>query len=132
MSDYNTPSEVELTTEHIAFVSKAGASDVFIDLLTFPKEEAGVSRHSIRQEIREEVYWGRISPENDPAAFSPRGGHFFSAMWDGELFWAWTRADLNNKMLLQECFGFDRIVQDGVACGEPIEYVERMVTEPAL
>jgi hypothetical protein len=132
MSDYNTPSEVELTTEHTAFVSKAGASDVFMDLLTFPKEEGGVSRHSIRQEIKEEVYWGHISPENDPATFSPRGGHFFSAMWDGDLFWAWTRADLNNKMLLRECFGFDRIIRDGIEEGEPTEYVERMVTEPAL
>jgi hypothetical protein len=53
-------------------------------------------------------------------------------MWKGDLFWAWTRADLNNKLLLRECFGFDRIIADGIAEGEPTEYVERMVTEPAL
>ena len=130
MNEYESVSDVVLTNEHIRFMSKAGASDLFIDLLTFPKEAAGVPRHSIREEVRKYVYWGEL--DSDPATFSHVGGHFFGAIWDGDLFHAWTRADLNNKALLMECFGADRIIQDAIENGKPTDYAERMVMEPAL
>ena len=132
MSAYETISDVELTNEHIRFISKAGASDLLIDLLTFPKEEAGVPRHSAREEVRKYVYWGDVDTDADPATFSHCGGHFFSALWDGDLFEAWLRADLNNKSLLLECFGVDAIIKNGVQVGQPLDYARRMVTEPAL
>mgnify|MGYP006272559475 CR=1 FL=1 len=130
MSDYDSISDVELTTEHIAFLSKAGASDAFIDLLTFPAELAGVKRHSAREEVRKYAYWGEF--DGEPEAFRHVGGHFFGAMWDGDLFEAWLRADLNNKSLLLECFGMDAIIESGVNSGQPIDYARRMVTETAL
>lgn len=128
MTEYETVSDVELTNEHIRYMSKAGASDLFIDLLTFPKEEADVPRHSARQEVKKYVYWGL---DDDPADFTHIGGHFFGAMWDGDLFHAWTRADLNNKALLLECFGQDEIIESGVRSGNPLDYSRRMVTERA-
>jgi hypothetical protein len=129
MSEYNTPSEVELTNEHTRFLSKAGASDLFIDLFTFPKEEARIGRHSIRQSIKSSVYHGEMK---DPATFRPYGGHFFDAMWEGRLFDAWLRADPNNKALMRAVFGLEQIINHAVERGEPRDYATRMVMEPAL
>lgn len=128
MSAFETVSDVELINNHIAFLSEAGASDRFIKLLQFSAEDVGIPRHSIRQEVKKYVFWGDLD-DADPAAFSHIGGHFFGAMWDGDLFHAWTRADLNNKTLLLECFGEDVIIQDGVRNGKPLDYSRRMVTE---
>jgi hypothetical protein len=131
MYDNNSNSDSpEITNEHIRFLSKAGASDELIDLLQFPKEAAGVKRHSAREEIKSYIRYGEF--EKDPEQFGHIGGHFFSAMWDGDLFAAWLRADLNNKSLLLECFGTDELIQDGIEAGEPPEYARTMVLEPAL
>ncbi|UBF22665.1 hypothetical protein HRTV-25_gp84 [Halorubrum tailed virus 25] len=130
MNEYESVSDVVLTNEHIRYMSKAGASDLFIDLLTFPKGAADVPRHSLEQEIKKYVFWGKLD-ETDPADFQHVGGHFFGAMWDGDLFHAWTRADLNNKALLLECFGQDEIIQSGVRDGKPLDYSRRMVAERA-
>lgn len=124
-----TINDVELTTEHSIFLSKAGASDVFIDLLTFPPEKAGVIRHSVQEEIKKYVGWGDLQPDEDPDDFRTLGGHFFRAMWIGDLFEAWIRADLNNKRLLMECFGPDTIITNGVRNGEPEDYCRRMVED---
>ncbi|NUC72578.1 hypothetical protein HTZ84_09695 [Haloterrigena sp. SYSU A558-1] len=37
------------------------------------------------------------------------GGHFFEALWEGDLYDAFTRADLNNKKILLLTFGERRI-----------------------
>jgi hypothetical protein len=129
-TEYESYTDVELTTDHMMFLSKAGASDLLIDLLTFPKEAAGVSRHSAREEIKSYIFFGEF--ESHPTDFSPYGGHFFSAMWDGDLFGAWLRADFNNKSLLRKCFGESRIISAGIESNQPEGYVRRMVQEPAL
>lgn len=132
MTEYDSINDVELTNEHTRFLSKAGASDSFIDLLTFPKEVTGINRHSVRDEVRKYVYWGDLDPDKDPAEIVPCGGHFFTALWNGDLFEAWGRADFNNKSLMIECFGKDVIVENAIQSGRQMEYARRMVTEPAL
>ena len=132
MTEYDSINDVELTNEHIRFLSKAGASDDFIDLLTFLPPSTTVKRHSVREEIQKYVYWGSLNIEKDPATFSHCGGHFFTALWNGDLFEAWGRADFNNKALLIKCFGKDAIVENAIQSGRQIDYARRMVTEPAL
>lgn len=128
MREYETIGDVELTNEHIRYMSKAGASDLFIDLLTFPKGAADVPRHSIEQEVKKYVYWGL---PKDPDDLVTRGGGFFQKMWDGELFEAWCHADINNKLMLLACFGEGEIIENGVRAGKPLDFSRRMVTERA-
>lgn len=129
MNDYDTVSDVELTTDHYQFLREAGASDQIIALIQFTDEQTGI-RNSAREEVRKYAYWGDL--DGSPDDFNHIGGHFFSAMWDGDLFEAWLRADMNNRRLMMELFGESRIIGDGIVNGHPSDYVETMVTEPAL
>ncbi|QSG06362.1 hypothetical protein [Halapricum desulfuricans] len=130
MSSYESIEDVELTDEHVAFLEAAGASDRFLELIRFPKEAARVPRHSTQQEVKKYIFYGDLG--GDPAEFRYSGGHFFDAMWRGDLFGAWLRADLNNKALLRECFGVDALIEAGVQNGEPLSYARTMVLEPVL
>lgn len=122
-----TISDVELTAENRVFLSKAGASDVFMDLLTFSEAEVGVNRHSIKEKIQSHAFFDRLG--GDPETFAHSGGGFFRKMWEGDLFMAYCHADLNNKPLMRACFGKERIIQAGIESGEPSDYVRRKVAE---
>ena len=123
---YESYDDVELTDNHYQFLRDAGASDIFHVLLQHP---AGNLRHSIREEVIKYTFWGDISEQKDPSEFQHVGGHFFGAMWDGDLFRAWTRADLTNRSHLLDCFGTEQIIEAGIREGHPTDYVRRMVTE---
>jgi hypothetical protein len=127
---YETISDVDLTLGHFRFLREAGASDEMLDMVKAKPGLAGISRNSCKQEVKKYVFWESL--EGDPEDFTPMGGHFFSALWDGNLFDAWRRADLNNKSLMLEIYGESRIIADGITRGHPTDYAERMVTEPAL
>lgn len=117
----------ELTYEHRKFLNEAGASPEFMDLLTYPAERAGVKRHSVRQEILGRIRYGEIGPDKEPSVFSVYGGHFFLAMWNGDLFDAWLRADPNNRTLMLAVFGRDAIKRHGLGQGRRQEFVDSMV-----
>ena len=132
MSVYKPRYDVDLTNEHHDFLKTAGASDELLKLIAFSPETAGVPRHSTREEVEKYVEWGDLDLDRDPAEFRPIGGHFFEKMWNGDLFGAWLRADLNNKSLMAECFGEADIIQNGIESGQPASYVATMVEEAAL
>lgn len=137
MSKSNTtPSDstdpIELTEQHTSFLQEAGASQTFIQVLETPKEDAGVHRHSIRDEIRSYIRYGTLTEDSDPAEFQATGGHFFTALWEGDLFAAWNRADPNNSALMMECLTQQDIIESGVARGEPRDWVTTMVTQKSL
>jgi hypothetical protein len=124
---YESISDVELTNEHIEFLRDAGASEMLIAVLRFNHTAIGINRNSARSEVQKYVYWGALDDDCDPAAFSHLGGHFFSALWEGDLFGAWTRADSSNKTILREMYGEHRIVGSAVEQGKEASYARRMV-----
>lgn len=128
--EYETISDVELTIGNLRFIRDAGASEAILDLIKFPAESIGINRNSARQEVRKYVFWDDL--DGNPDEFDHLGGHFFTAMWDGDLFEAWVRADLNNKVLMMEVFDEERIISAAIEQGKPEDYAERMVTEPAV
>lgn len=131
MTEQNTtPSDVKITDEHKQFLKEAGASAVFLEYLNFSEESVGISRHSPKEEVRSYIFHNCF--DGEPEMFDHVGGHFFSALWDGNLFRAWTRADLNNRTLMQACFGEKRIIESGIQNGQPRDYATRLVEEPAI
>lgn len=129
MSEYNSVADVELTNDHYNFVRNAGASEMLIQLAQFSPQQAGVTRNSIREQIRQHVFWGDISEDNDPEQFSHLGGGFFTQIWEGKLYEAYCRADLNNQAILVTIYGTDRIIEAGVRNGRSLESAERMVEQ---
>lgn len=98
---------MDLTTDHIAFFRKAGASEVFLTLIDTDPEEAGGVHNSVRQEARRYLFYGDL--DGDPGDFTHEGGIFFTRMWDGDLYEAYRHADIASGPLLESVFGVERI-----------------------
>ena len=108
----------ELSDEHFRFLRDAGASHAMLTVLKLsgrsrPKEK--LLGKATRGEFR------------DPETFSHGGSHFFTNLWNGDMWQAWIRADFGNKRLMLEAFGEDQIKMSGLHSGEPADYVNRMV-----
>ena len=124
-TDADSRTTVELTADHYDFLRQAGASRAMIRVLKHDADR----RNSANKEIKKYVRWGDLDTDENPEDFKHLGGHFFSALWEGDLFGAWRRADLNNKTILREVFGEEGIIIDGKRQGHPPDYVRRMVRQ---
>jgi hypothetical protein len=106
-------SDLTLTEDEKDLLRRAGASNALLRLIDESTDGLvrydgkSIVRHSARQECKKYVR-DTHSPawidEDSPESFTHMGGGFFSAMWDGDLYGAYCRADPNNKVLLQEVF----------------------------
>lgn len=97
---------------------EAGADPLFV----------AVYRHdppSIRHSVRELVEKTEITklPE--------RGGHYATALWEGELVEAFYRADTNNSAILLDMFPRDYLVEAMVAEGYQRQTRENIIDERA-
>ncbi|MFC7199550.1 hypothetical protein [Halospeciosus flavus] len=111
----DTPiAEIELTDDHFDFLFNAGASPKLIEVVTKTLDElpSTVNRNSARSEVQKYVKWGNLDGSVPPEEFSHIGGHFFTALWNGDLYEAFCRADLNNRKILLDVFGERRINTD--------------------
>lgn len=105
---WETGADVRLTAAHKSFFREAGASEEFLTLIEADPEGAGVNRNSVQQEASRIVFYGDL--DGDPEDFTHKGGRFFTAMWDGDLYEAFRHeADMVNAILLEGVFGEDRI-----------------------
>ncbi|QRV15055.1 hypothetical protein JMJ58_19440 [Haloterrigena salifodinae] len=102
-------SEIELTQDHLDFLFDAGASPAFLEVVGQTGDDlpSTVERNSARDEVKKYVKWGDL--DGSPDDLVPMGGHFFEALWSGDLYDAFTRADLNNRKILLLTFGERRI-----------------------
>ena len=76
---------------------EAGASDALVTVVQHETDR----RNSARLEVEK---WVNLWDVTDPAEMPPvSGGHFFDALWDGNVSKAWKNADGNNKAILREC-----------------------------
>lgn len=110
MSNYDSVSDVELTEEHYDFLCSAGAAQPLMEIVQKTASELDVERNSAREEVKSYVFYGEFKKE--PSEFSPYGGHFFTALWEGDLYRAFCRADGNNTRALLALFGALRINAD--------------------
>ena len=126
-NQYSSLGDVQITEEHINFLRNAGASEELIEVINYspePNPKNGLVRNSAREEIKKYIMWGDIDSEKDPQEFSQIGGGCFTQLWNGNLYDAYGRADLNNKDILTTVFGTDKIVEAGVLKGYSIEFVQ--------
>lgn len=133
MSKYDTtPDEIEITDDHIQFLREAGASEEFLDMVETDPEQYGVPENSAAQKIRSLIRTGDLNLSADPEDFRFCAGGFLTKLWNGDLFGAWRKADLNNTPLMLEVYGKRIIITNAIAQGEPKDYAKRMVDHPTL
>ncbi|UBF20300.1 hypothetical protein M1M41_gp031 [Halorubrum sodomense tailed virus 4] len=120
LTDFTDPTP-DLTDHERRLLRWAGADERLIEVCEFNIEnmERGrddgkaVTRNSALVEVKKYVrgtdYVDPALTEENAEEFTPYGGHFFTALWDGHLYQAWSRADYNNQAVLLEVFGEYRI-----------------------
>jgi hypothetical protein len=119
--------DVELTNEHFRFLQYAGASREMLTFLKFDEAEIGVGRSGPKRKLTGKASRGELS--GSPETFSHGGSHFFTELWNGNLWQAWIRADSKNKLLMMAVFDEEQIRMGGLHSGEPIDYVNRMIED---
>jgi len=127
MSTYTSYDDVVITEDHKDFLMEAGASSYFDQFISFDPESAGLSRHMVRDKIRREIFHGEL--DGKPEEYSHPGGGFFSAIWNGDLFLAYRRADLHNQPLMLACFGDHPIIENGSINGHDRDYIRSLVEQ---
>lgn len=114
-----TNAKPDLTSEEKELLRKAGASEELIEVCEFDCTKAEhqdgsiVTKNSVLREVKKYLRGTDVVPPDltHKAAedFKPYGGHLFQHVWDGELYYAYNRADHNNKPIMLEVFGLGRI-----------------------
>ena len=120
LTKFNDPTP-DLTDQEKTILRRAGADELLIEVCEFDissmENERGdgkdVYRNSAMEEAKKYVrgtdYVDATLTEENAEKFTPYGGHFFTALWDGHLYEAYSRADYNNQAVLKELFGIRRI-----------------------
>jgi hypothetical protein len=111
----------------------AGADERLIEVCQFDinsmeserKDGSSVYRNSVLEEVKKYVRGTDHVPplltEENVEEFTPTGGHFFTAMWEGDLYRAYSRADYNNQAIMLEVFGEHRINTTRPENAPPVE-----------
>ena len=130
LTDYNDPTP-DLTEEERTVLQWAGASEQLIEMCQVDVTEIErrdgkkIQRNSILEEIKKYLRGTPAIPpqlnKENAEEFEPYGGHFFTAMWEGDLYRAYSRADHNNKPVMLEVFGTGRINRDRPAHASEVE-----------
>ncbi|QIR31262.1 hypothetical protein M1M18_gp038 [Halorubrum virus Serpecor1] len=107
----------DLTDHERRLLRWVGADERLIEVCSFDVtsmerkrgDGKAVTRNSALVEVKKYTReWESLTEEN-AEDFDHYGGHFFSALWDGDLYEAYTRADYNNKAIMLEVFDVRRI-----------------------
>ena len=116
LTDFTDPTP-DLTDQERTLLRWAGADERLIEVCNFDvssmekKRDDGktVARNSALVEVKKYLReWENLNEDNADD-FDHYGGHFFGALWDGDLYKAYSRADYNNQAILMEVFGVRRI-----------------------
>jgi len=113
--------EPNLTDHERRLLRWAGADERLIEVCEFDissmeqerDDGKDVYRNSVLEEVKKYVRGTDHVPssltEEKAEDFRPYGGHFFTALWEGDLYRAYARADYNNQAIMREVFGLYRI-----------------------
>jgi hypothetical protein len=120
LTDFNDPTP-DLTDHERRLLRWAGADERLIEVCEFDiasmerdrDDGKAVYRNSVLEEVKKYLRGTDHVPpsltEEKVEEFTPYGGHFFTEMWEGDLYRAFSRADYNNQAILLEVFGLYRI-----------------------
>jgi len=109
--------EPNLTDHERRLLRWAGADERLIEVCEFDissmerqrDDGKAVTRNSALVEVKKYLReWENLNEDN-AEDFDHYGGHFFGALWDGDLYEAYSRADYNNQAIMREVFGLYRI-----------------------
>lgn len=111
--------KADLTKAEKSLLKQAGASDALIRVVefdltkteitqeTYDGEEVRVERNSSLQEVKKylrDTHSPAMLTLENVNEFGHMGGHFFTALWEGDLYDAYSRADPNNKRIMEVLF----------------------------
>ncbi|AGM10845.1 hypothetical protein M192_gp034 [Halorubrum tailed phage 8] len=116
LTDFTDPTP-DLTDHERRLLRWAGADERLIEVCSFDvtsmestrDDGKAVTRNSALVEVKKYLREWESLTEEKAEDFTHYGGDFFSALWDGDLYRAWGRADYNNRAILLEVFGEYRI-----------------------
>jgi len=117
LTDFTDPTP-DLTEQERSLLRQAGASEKLLQMCNaeingvIRDDGKAVNRHSVLQEVKKYLREWENLTEETVNEFDHYGGHFFTALWNGNLYDAYRRADYNNQALLLDAFGVRRINDD--------------------
>lgn len=104
-----TDTTPDLTCIEKNLLRLAGASEELIQLCD---TETDLDRHSALQETKKYLReWETLTGETTDE-FTHLGGSFYSELWDGNLYKAFTMADNNNSEIMLNAFSVREINRD--------------------
>ena len=104
-----TDTTPDLTDGEKELLRTAGASEALIVLC---ETETDLDRHSALQETKKYLREWENLTEEKVDEFSHLGGSFYSQMWDGNLYKAFSMADANNSEIMLDAFSVREINRD--------------------
>lgn len=131
LTDYDDPTP-DLTRTERDLLRLAGASEELILMCTVflpdvpPRRGQGrkPARNSVMEETKKYLrgtdFVSAPLTEDSTDEFEPYGGHFYQAMWDGDLYRAFSRADRNNSAIMLHVFSVYEINQDKPQNASPV------------
>lgn len=120
----NSAQVKSLSDTEVEELADMGASAAFVTVVTTPLQNiCGVDRSLAHEKVHS--YFSRNTEENISI-----GGSFLSALWDGDLFKAYRKADNVNRAILHQIFNSKQIIAAGVAnSDEPISRIKDFVEQ---
>jgi hypothetical protein len=129
LTDFDDPAP-DVTSDERTLLRKAGASEELIQMCQATL--SAIRRHDgktptgntvlkeTKKYLRGTDHVGPQLTEDNAEEFSQYGGHFYTAMWEGDLYRAYSRADYNNQAIMTHVFGVRRINDHRPSHADPI------------
>lgn len=125
LTDFTDPTP-DVTSDERSLLRQAGASEKLHLMCQAQLEEIEradgktPTRNSVLKEVKKYLREWENLDEESADDFSHLGGSFFSAIWDGDLYRAYSRADYNNQAIMVNVFGVREINNDRPMHADPI------------
>lgn len=104
-----TDTTADLTDHEKELLRTAGCSEALIELCD---TETDLERHSALQETKKYLREWENLTEEKANEFRHLGGSFYTHLWDGNLYKAFTMADNNNSEIMLKAFSIREINRD--------------------
>lgn len=117
LTDFTDPTP-DLTDEEISLIRRAGGSEHLIRVCNCRLDElqqnggTSVTSNSALKEVKKYLREWENLTEEKVDDFNHLGGSYFTELWNGNLYAAYSRADSNNSQILLETFSVVEINQD--------------------
>jgi len=102
MTEYDTITDVPVDEHFLNELREAGASELFIEVVSLEDLPAGVTRNSARLEAQKYCFWNDEISTETFHKYKSYGGGFFTSLWEGDRTMIMSSADSNNHKILEQ------------------------------